>query len=225
MTLPTSVRKIGPTRRSVSGFYAFRGEESIAFESTLERDFLVKADFDLDVLGVISQPCEIPFHHPVTGRRYTYTPDYLVYYRLGSRHYEDYPKPLLVEVKPQAKWQEHWRDWSPKWKAALRHAKNEGWSFRIHDESRIRDKTFENITFLTRYKRMVFPHEESHEVLKTVREMGGASLDYLLARHFMGIYRAEGISHLWHLLATRQLDCDMAQPFSPFSEVWIPDYE
>ncbi|HAY17330.1 MAG TPA: heteromeric transposase endonuclease subunit TnsA, partial [Halomonas sp.] len=40
MPLPTSVRKIGPTRRSVSGYYAFRGEESIAFESTLERDFL-----------------------------------------------------------------------------------------------------------------------------------------------------------------------------------------
>ena len=55
MPLPTSVRKIGPTRRSVSGYYAFRGEESIAFESTLERDFLIKADFDVSVLGVISQ--------------------------------------------------------------------------------------------------------------------------------------------------------------------------
>ncbi|GGW53141.1 MULTISPECIES: TnsA endonuclease N-terminal domain-containing protein [Vreelandella] len=114
MPLPTSVRKIGPTRRSVSGYYAFRGEESIAFESTLERDFLIKADFDVSVLGVISQPCEIPFHHPVTGRRYTYTPDYLVYYRLGNRHYRDYPKPLLVEVKPREKWQAHWREWSPK---------------------------------------------------------------------------------------------------------------
>lgn len=66
MPLPTSVRKIGPTRRSVSGCYAFRGEESIAFESTLERDFLIKADFDVSVLGVISQPCAIPFRHPVT---------------------------------------------------------------------------------------------------------------------------------------------------------------
>lgn len=63
-------------------------------------------------------------------------------------------------------------------------------------------------------------------VLNTVREMGVATLDYLLSRHFMGdIYRAEGIAHLWHLLATRQLDCDMAQSFSPLSEVWVPDYE
>lgn len=226
MPLPTSVRNIGPTRRSVSGYYAFRGEESIAFESTLERDFLIKADFDVSVLGVISQPCEIPFYHPVTGRHYTYTPDYLVYYRLGNRHYKDYPKPLLVEVKPRGKWQAHWREWSPKWKAAMRHASNEGWSFSIHDESRIRDKTLDNITFLARYKRMVFPSVESQAVLNTVREMGVATLDYLLSRHFMGdIYRAEGIAHLWHLLATRQLDCDMTQSFSPLSEVWVPDYE
>lgn len=225
MKLPAPVRKIGPTRRSVSGYYAFRGEESIAFESTLERDFLVRADFDLDVLGVISQPCEIPFQHPVTGRWYTYTPDYLVYYQLGDRHYDDYPKPLLVEVKPQAAWRKHWREWLPKWKAALRYAKDQGWAFRLYDESRIRDTTFDNITFLARYKRMTFPPEESQEVLDTVRNMGVATLDYLLARHFMGIYRAEGISHLWHLLATRQLDCHVALPFSPFTEVWVPDYE
>ncbi|NWN84123.1 MAG: TnsA endonuclease N-terminal domain-containing protein [Halomonas sp.] len=225
MILPSPVRKIGPTRRSVSGYHAFRGEESIAFESTLERDFLVRADFDLEVLGVISQPCEIPYQHPATGRRYTYTPDYLVYYRLGDRDFEDYPKPLLVEVKPQAMWREHWREWLPKWKAALHHAKREGWTFRIHDESRIRDRAFDNITFLARYKRMTFPPEESRNVLNTVREMGVTTLDYLLARHFMGIYRAEGISHLWHLLATRRLDCDVALSFSPFTEVWVPDHE
>lgn len=225
MKLPTPVRKIGPTRRSVSGYHAFRGEESIAFESTLERDFLIRAEFDLDVLGVISQPCEIPFQNPVSGRCYTYTPDYLVYYQLGSRHYEDYPKPLLVEVKPQAAWRNQWRDWLPKWKAALRYAKDQGWTFRLADESRIRDATFDNITFLMRYKGMTFSPEESQEVLKTVQKMGVVTLDYLLARHFMGIYRAEGISHLWHLLATRRLDCHMALPFSPFTEVWVPSYE
>lgn len=225
MKQPAPVRKIGPTRRSVSGYYAFRGEESIAFESTLERDFLVRAAFNLDVLNVISQPCEIPFQHPVTGRRYTYTPDYLLYYRLGDRHYENYPRPLLVEVKPQAMWRKHWREWLPKWKAALRYAKDQGWAFHLHDESRIRDKTFDNITFLSRYKRMAFPLEESQQVVSTVREMGVTTLDYLLARHFMGIYRAEGISHLWHLLASRQLDCDVALPFSPFTEVWVPDHE
>lgn len=43
------VRKIGPTRRSVSGVYAFRGERSIEFESTLERDFLMRVEFSQPV--------------------------------------------------------------------------------------------------------------------------------------------------------------------------------
>ncbi|WP_318191010.1 hypothetical protein [Pseudomonas fluorescens] len=37
-----------------------------------------------------------------------------MYYRLGNRHYENYPKPMLVEVKPQDVWLENWREWLPK---------------------------------------------------------------------------------------------------------------
>lgn len=155
----TPTRKIGPTKRSVSGRYAFRGDSSISFESTLERDFLIKAEFSLSVLDVISQPVSIPFEG-VNGQTYAYTPDFLVYYRLGDRAYGDYPKPLLVEVKPEAEWRANWRKWLPKWKAARRYARTQGWEFRIHDESRIRHVSLANIRFLERYKRMTFAAEE-----------------------------------------------------------------
>lgn len=36
---PRQMRKIKPTRRSVSGVYAFRGSSRVEYESTLERDF------------------------------------------------------------------------------------------------------------------------------------------------------------------------------------------
>ena len=36
-------RKIKPTRRSVSGVHAFRRQRGIPYESTLERDFLIRA--------------------------------------------------------------------------------------------------------------------------------------------------------------------------------------
>jgi hypothetical protein len=72
---------------------------------------------------------------------------------------------------------------------------------------------------------MSFPMEETSAVLTSVRDMGASTPDYLLARHFMGMYRAEGVSHIWHLLATRQLDCDMSRPLNEFSELWIPDYD
>lgn len=218
-------RKIRPTRRSVSGVCMFRGEAAVEFESTLERDFLLRQEFSLAVLGVVPQPCQIPFLDTFTGRRETYTPDFLVYYRLGNRSYEDYPRPMLVEVKPEAEWRAHWRRWLPKWKAAYRFAQQQGWAFHIRDESHIRDQTLRNIAFLSRYRRMAFLEEESRTVVETVANMGGATVDYLLARHFMGIYRAEGISHLWHLLATRRLDCDIARPLGDFTELWVPGDE
>lgn len=218
---PQQVRKIKPTRRSISGFYPFNGETSVPFESALERDFLIRSEFFMDVLDVVSQPAEIPFVG-ANGRSYTYTPDFLVYFKLGSQDYCNYPKPLLVEIKPEAEWREHWRDWLPKWKAARRYATAQGWEFRIHDESRVRDKVFENIRFLERYKRMTFAPEESTCVVDSVREMGATPIHYLLARHFMGLYRGQGVAHIWHLIATRCLDCDVSTGLTEFSEVWIP---
>jgi hypothetical protein len=172
-------------------------------------------------LDVIPQPIQIPFTGK-NGQAYLYTPDFLVYYRLGDCSPENYPKPLLVEVKPEAAWREHWKDWLPKWKSARRYAREQGWEFRILDESRIRDQVLENIRFLERYKRMQFPTEESCWVIDNLREMGCATMDYLLARHFMGIYRGEGIAHIWHLLATRKLECDITRPFNEFTELWVP---
>ncbi len=217
-------RKIRPTRRSVSGIYAFRGETAVPFESTLERDFLVRKDFFLHVLDVIPQPVQIPFK-TANGRNYTYTPDFLVYFRLGNMSYPDYPKPILIEVKPEAEWRQNWRKWMPKWRAAWRYAKQQGWEFHIYDESRIRDQVLENISFLERYKRMHLPQEDSNWIVENIRQMGSAPVHYLLARHFMGMFRAEGIAHIWHLLATRKLDCDISRPLNEFTELWVPTNE
>ncbi|HEY5893905.1 MAG TPA: heteromeric transposase endonuclease subunit TnsA [Chthoniobacterales bacterium] len=222
---PHQTRKIRPTRRSVSGIYAFRGETAIPFESTLERDFLLKKEFSRHVLTVIPQPVQIPFIAS-NERAYTYTPDFLVYYRLPlDARYGDYPKPLLVEVKPRAEIRKHWRDWKSKFRAALHYAKKQGWDYRIHDEVRIRDQMLNNIRFLERYKRMQFPAEETRWVLDNVRRMGGAPFHYILARHFMGSYRGEGISHIWYLLATGQLECDITRPLGDDTEFWVPNNE
>lgn len=215
----TQTRQIKPTRRSVSGVYSFRGETAVPYESTLERDFIIRKEFSPSVLDIIPQPCQIPFNK--NGRKHVYTPDFLVYYRLGNRAYPEFPRPVLVEVKPEAAWRKHWRDWLPKWKSAYRFAQEQGWAFHIQDESRIRDQTLANIQFLERYKRMSFPVEESRWVLDNLREMGSAPVHFLLARHFMGIYQAQGIAHLWHLLATRQLDCDISMPLNDQTVLWV----
>jgi len=216
------MRKIKPTRRSVSGVHAFRGHTPVPYESTVERDLVIRLAFFTDVIEVIAQPVQIPFQMP-DGRSFNYTPDYLVY-RRPDRRVEDYRRPELIEVKPRSEWITNARKWFPKWKAARRLAIQEGWEFRIHDESRIRDQTFKNIRFLERYRRMTFEELDSQQIIDTVASMGAAPFHYLQAKHFIGD-TGVGISHLWHLLAKRQLDCDIAEPLNDFTVFWVTDHD
>lgn len=221
---PSQVRKIGPTRRSLSGRFSFRGESSIPFESSLERDYLMRCEFSLSVLEVIPQPVQIRFTVP-SGRQYQYTPDFLVYYRLGNLDPSQYPKPKLIEVKPKDVWKKSWRASLPKWKAARRLATQRGWEFKIMDESRIRDSALTNIRFLQRYKNYVASPEEQTNVLETVRAMGSTNIDFVLAKHFGGVYKTEGLQTIYSMLATRLLDCDIRKPLNELTEMWVPNHE
>lgn len=216
------VRKIPRTYGSVTGHFHCRNGDYVQYESTLERDFLMRQDFSLSVLKVVSQPCEIPFQAP-SGRQYRYTPDFLVVYRGDSTLIQYQRRPLLVEVKPQDKWRRHWREWVPKWKAARRYAEEQGWAFRIFDEPRIRTPALANIQFLRRYRHSSFAAEESEWVIRTVRERGAVTVEYLLATLFPGIYAAQGLAHLWTLLAHRRLECDICLPLDNQTELWVPD--
>lgn len=217
-----SVRAIPRSRRSVTGYQSWRRQQSIQYESTLERDFIVRQEFDLSVAQLISQPCRIPFVTP-SGRPSHYTPDFLVIYKTDSAPPCLQRKPLLVEVKPEADWRENWRVWLGKWKAARRYAASQGWRFRILDESRIRTQALSNIQFLRRYRDSEFPVEEGDWIVQSVRELGSATFDYLHAKHFQGMYAAEGVAHLWTLLAQRRLDCDICRPLGIDTEFWAPD--
>lgn len=97
-TVVRSVRKIPTNRRSVTGFVSWRAQRSIPYESTLERDFVLRQAFNLGVAVVVSQPCEVPF---VTrsGAQSIATPDYLVYYKVRDDALGMELKPMLVEVK------------------------------------------------------------------------------------------------------------------------------
>lgn len=218
----SQVRTITPTRRSVSGLYPFRGERSIPFESTLERDFLIRAEFSSVVLDVTAQPVAIPFRAR-NGREYIHTPDFLVQYRTGNRAWGEGLRPLLVEVKPRAKLRERWQDLKPKFRAALRFAREQGWDFHIYDESRIRDQVLNNILFLRRYRRMAFAQEDIQDVVSSLAAMGQAPFHYLVGRHFVGMADAAvGVSLVWSLLASGLAECDMTRPLSNNTVLWVP---
>ncbi|MFJ5235171.1 TnsA endonuclease N-terminal domain-containing protein [Pseudomonas neuropathica] len=208
-------RRIKSTTRSLSGVFAFRGQ-GIAFESMLERDFLSRMDFRKDVVTVISQPVQLDFVAR-SGQTFTYTPDYLVHF-----HVHTHKSPMLVEVKPAENWRKNWREFLPKWKAAFRYAKERGWSFHIYDESRIRGQSLKNIQYLERFKNADYVEQDLEPIIRTVAFKGIASVSYLAALHFQGD-EALGKSHVFHLIATRRLDCDITGPLNDSLEVMVPE--
>lgn len=227
-TVPESVkqhRKIKPTRRSVSGVYPFRGDEPVEYESTLERDFLIRTDALKGVVGVVPQPVQMPFTH-INGRTYTYTPDFLVFYSAGSALHDELTPPQLIEVKYRDDLKNNWHELKPKFKAAARFAREQGYVFKLMDEHRIRDQFFKNVVYLQRYKRLSFDLIDSDWIVGNVAKMGMATFDYVVGRHFIGQKdKAIGITHVWHLLAIGRLTCDMSVPFSPMMELWVPSDE
>lgn len=211
------VRKIQPTRFSVSGFMPFKEGISISYESTLERDFLLYFTYMPSVVEIIAQPIRILF---VKNRMtYPYTPDFLVRFNDGRTS-------LLVEVKPKSKWQEHWKEWKEKWKAAMVFSKKNECIFHIYDEDKIRHLALFNINAVQRYKRLKCDVEDVDEVLYQVKLHGSTTIDYLLSRLFAGsLYRAKGLQIIYHLLATKQLTCNWFEPLSEFTEVWIYSHD
>ena len=220
-TKPTQQRRIPRKRRSVSGIYMFRGERAVPYESALERDFIIRTEFFRNIEDIIAQPVQVSFLSE-NGGRYIYTPDFLIYRRPGACECPRLQKPILVEVKPRESWQQNWRQWSRKWKAAMRYAKERGWEFRIRDESRIRDEAFKNILWLARFKRTEIDDECRERILNDLEELGFAEFDYLLNRHFDRKNVVYGSRHLWALLAQRYIDCNISLPLDGMTEFRVP---
>ena len=69
-------RKIGYTYGSISGIYPFRKEKSIAYESPLERDFLILLEFNDSVSDVVEQPLTLQYKNQ-KGRTVPYTINFI----------------------------------------------------------------------------------------------------------------------------------------------------
>lgn len=214
-------RKIGPTRRSVSGLYVFRGFESIPFESTLERDFLVRMAYSKQVSMVFAQPTQYEYVAQ-NGRAYTCVPDYLVYFSIDAFPLGDCPDPMLVEVKSREELRADWQKLRLKFKAARRYASSNEWSFKIFDESRIRGVQLDNIKFLEQFQKAEVDPVDTEAILAKVHEFGSLTVDEILAMlGYQGSYERLGLRAIWHLLANFKLECQLMYSLGLDTDVWV----
>jgi hypothetical protein len=225
MSSYSQTRKIGPTRRSISGFFSFRGEESIPYESSLERDFLMLQAADVSVTRIIAQPAQINFRY-LNGPEYTYTPDFLVFHDNPDELLEwQVKKPQLIEVKPRTELQKNFVKWRPKFKQAVRFARDNGFTFHFADESRIRTQTLKHLQFLERFKRFPHTHYEGaslDRLITRLEVLGHSTVGELIDCLYQGpTRRGEALAQIWHLLAVGRVTCDLTEDLNIHTEIWV----
>lgn len=215
-----SARKIPKNYRSITGFVALSdGSETKGFESSLERDFLILLDFDITVHRFDEQPVKIIYADD-EGRERTYTPDVLVRYRNDFSHIR-HRRPCLYEVKYREDLAKGWKKFRPKFKAAVRYAKNNGWNFKIVTEREIRGPYLDNAKFLRGYIARSGTYAEQSLILVAMNELREADPSAVLqAISDQAITRAALLPVLWHLIARRRIGTDLTQPLTMASRIW-----
>lgn len=207
-------RTVPKNYRHVTGrVYNSRTRSSSAFESTLERDYLLLLDFDPAVARYEEQPVTLDYSDR-NGVQRRYTPDVLVEYADGSF--------VLCEVKRRDDLSQHWAEYKAKFKAARRYARERGGRFRLISEREIRTPYLGNVKFLRPYRGYVVDPVQQAELLGTLAQGPVMTVECLLA---VLAPDRDGQAHwlpvLWHLVAQRRVGADLEQPLTRDSRVWL----
>jgi hypothetical protein len=210
-----SVRKIPKNYRNVTGIQAIdKSVGNAGFESTLERDFLTLLHFSQEVSSVEVQPLKLPTDPDDPSK--SYTPDVLVKFdeHLGR-------KPWLCEVKYRKDFKKNWAKLKPKFLAAIRYCKAQGWRFRIVTEVEIRTQLLLNAKFLTGYLDRVPTLGREQKILTILDQQDMAVCELLLAISPDELVQLEWIPAIWHLVAAGRITTDLHSPLTMSSTLWV----
>lgn len=207
-----AVRKIPKNYLFVTGGYSSRkNEEMDAFESLLEKDYLLLLDFDDGVEAFEVQPVRIP----VAGVPKGYVPDVLVKYRPDAET-GAVRKPNLVEVKTAEDLERHAEKYAPKFAVARQYAEERGWEFITVDQRAIRTPRLANLKFLREYRNVTPSAADVQAVLDAMADAGGetSSQSLLLVLSSTDDDRLYWLPIIWSMVLTRHLATDLDLPFT-----------
>lgn len=208
------VRTIPKNYRNVTGIAAYaKADGQAMFESTLERDFISLLEFDTQVIRFEVQPVRIVWLNENDKQR-SYTPDVL-----AVRHGE---KPVLYEVKYRSDLKEDWDKFKPKFRMALRYARENHWRFKIVTEKEIRTPYLESVKFLIPFVRQGAAEEAHMELLvERLKKLGRSTPSELVASVYSDQWnQARLLPTLWYLVGTGQIGMDLNQKITMQSEIW-----
>lgn len=209
------VRKIPKSYTVVTGLVATdKSETMTAYEGDLERDFMKLLTFDVNVLRYEEQPVKIYFVD-ADGKERSYTPDILIFYHDGST-------PLLVEIKPRRFIKKNWKQLKPKFRAAIRYAKERGWRFKIISEVEIRTPYLKNVVFLLGFRNLALNQEDLTLLSNSLHKLSEATPETLLLTITQNKTTvAQLIPSMWYLVANFRIGIDLEKPITMKSRIWL----
>lgn len=215
-----AVRKIPKNYLFVTGGYSSRkNEEMDAFESLLEKDYLLLLDFDDAVEKFEVQPVRIP----VPGVRNGYVPDVLVRYRQDPQS-GTIRKPSLVDVKHSDELKRNAKKYAPKFAAAHQYAEDRGWKFITVDQTEIRTPRLANLKFLREYRNVNPAHDDIQRVLGYMASVAGETSSQVLLDVLAPTDDDKlcWLPVIWSMVLARHLATDLDQPFGNDVPLWLP---
>jgi hypothetical protein len=212
-----SVKSNGYT--SVGKLSTLKNDKMIQYESQMEEDFATILEFNIGVDRFVDQPVKIGFK--LGGKKRSYTPDFLAYYRNDIEEYEKL-SPHLFEVKQRKDIKRNWLKLKPKFVEAIKFCSMKGWRFKIITEKEIYTPYFYNAKSLVPYLRRVPELGLADHVLDTLNYLDTSTPSELLAVATNDFDRRMNlIPALWHLIANRMIGCDLESKLTMESEIWF----
>lgn len=215
-----AVRKIPKNYLVVTGSFASRKNAQMdAFESLLEKEYMLLLDFDDRVDHFEAQPVIVP----VPGIPKGYVPDVLIHYLPDSESGE-IRKPLLTEVKHTDDLRRNAEKYAPKFAEAEKYASERGWEFRVTTQIDIRTQRLANLKFLREYRNIQPAHQANSRLIQAVGKAGGVSSPKILLEQ-LAVTDDDQLYWLpviWHAVVTRQLLADWDQPIDYDAALHLP---
>lgn len=187
-----------------------------SFESSLERDWLIVLDFDWRVRRLQEQPYTL--HYELNGRPHRYTPDILAEF---TDEWSSWT--IIYEVKPREDLRKNWREYRPRFRAAVHDCHIQGWKFRIVTEREIKTPYVANIKFLRRYASMEDQETHRFALLHTLRALGPTTPQALIAASWNDFERqAVATAQLWRMVYLGDIAAPLLAPLSMSTPIWMP---
>jgi hypothetical protein len=213
------VRKIPKNYLFVTGGYSSqKNDEMDAFESLLEKDYLLLLDFDESVETFEVQPVRIP----VAGVPKGYVPDVLVRYHPDSQT-GAVRKPSLVEVKHSDELARNAEKYAPKFAAAHQYAQERDWEFLIKDQEAIRTPRLSNLKFLREYRNVMPLEADIQTALSHMPSNDDENTSSQILLNALAATDDEKLHWLpviWSMVLTRYLGVDLDRPFNNDVPLW-----